>query len=152
MGRSSRRKKSYRQYRRVESFPRSLPTRRLDKNLRDLSLAVQPNLERRQFEPSIQEFPDEFRATVNEKFVVDRNGSPVNVKLAEQLPIPNNRNLQKSSVPGLRYYVSDREKIVPLCSRRRSRRAVLFALRRTGKGSARGKRHVWKEESKIRCV
>lgn len=153
MGRS-RKKKSYRQDRRVESFPRSLPALRPDKNLRALALAARLDLERRQFEPSVKEFPDEFRAKIDEKFVGDQTGTPVYFRqvLSDKLPIQRNSNLQKGTLPSLHYYVFDNRRYVPLCARRSARRAVLFALRRTGKGSKRGKKHIWKAESKIRCI
>lgn len=153
MGRS-RKKKSYRQDRRVESFPRSLPARRPDKNLRDLSLADERNLRRRQFEPSVKEFPSEFRTARPEKHVVNYEGVPVFLQRTAPAPVENvnNRDVRKSQLPALHTYVSERYDKLPLCDRRRVRRSVLFALHKTGKGSAKGKRHLWTEESKIRCV
>lgn len=148
-------KSSHRQSRKVASFPRSRPIRRLDENLRVIStLAAQPDLVRRQFEPSIQEFPDEFRAKSDEKFPVSDQGIPVQLTRTASPPLVNvnKNNVRKSQLPALHYYVSERSDNVLLCSRRRVRRSVLFALRRTRKGSAKGKSHLWTEKSKIRCV
>lgn len=151
---AKRRKNSHRRYRSVQSFPRSLVTRRLNENLRGLPLGARPNLERRQFVPSIQEFPDEFRTQSDEKFLVSSEGVPVQFTRTASPPVVNvnKNNVRKSQLPALHYYVSERQNDVLLCSRRRVRRSVLFALRRTRKGSAKGKSHLWTEKSKIRCV
>ena len=65
--------------------------------------------------------------------------------------------VRKSGVQGQRLqpqvrYVFRDPKTALVCVRRRTRRAVMFALRKTGKGGARtNRRAVWTDKSRIVC-
>lgn len=66
--------------------------------------------------------------------------------------LPENHNeVRDAELPPVHTYFSHPSE-VNVCKRRRIRRSVLFAMRKTRKGSGRGKRHNWTEKSRIRCV
>lgn len=66
--------------------------------------------------------------------------------------LPENHNeVRDAQLPPVHTYFSKPTE-VNVCVRRQQRRRVLFALRKTRKGSGRGKRHNWTEKSRIRCV
>lgn len=61
------------------------------------------------------------------------------------------RNFVSNVLPAMHTYFQDHRRVI-VCIRRRLRRAVLFALQKTGKGgSRRNRRPHWTEQSYIRC-
>lgn len=54
-------------------------------------------------------------------------------------------------VPPRMYHRFETPRRVPVCVRREDRRRVLFALRKSGKASARSRRANWTAKSYIRC-
>lgn len=149
--RSRKRKKS------VQSAPRPLVTRQTDREFANFSSRREVLPERRQFEPiKIKEFDDEFTPIRSEEVPSRVGGS--HAKIATRISgsaLPGDDihdSMRESPLPALHDYFQERPELVTSCARRRQRRSVLFALRRTNAGSARGKKHIWTETSKIRCV
>lgn len=112
---------------------------------------------RRQFDfyddlpPSKMELPDDlFNRDIEIYTRISGDPAPVHQGL------PRNANLlrvrESSLLPALHSYFSDPPERVTPCVRRDRRRRVIFALQKRRKGSGRGKKHNWTEESKVRCV
>lgn len=59
--------------------------------------------------------------------------------------------MRKQRMPSrLRYEFSDPDRTL-VCQRRKTRRAVIFAMQRAGKGGKRNRRARWTEKSRISC-
>lgn len=133
---------------------RKVAARKTENLRQDLLLAR----ERRQYDrsrqfdlpPSIMEMSDDFTGDYQETY------SRVDGRPASVVQLPTNRNnvrLRESHLQeAVHAYFQDSPQLVSECQRRSRRRSVLFALRRTHKGSGRGKEHKWTEMSKVRCV
>lgn len=139
-----------------QEFTRSLVTHRMNENLRDLSLGAERALRLRQFDHH-KEFDDEFSARhaaevptridgTNAHIVERISGRPLSAASRFHDSMPEER------LPPVHDYFQERPEVVSVCARREQRRSVLFALRRTRKGSGSGKKHNWTPLSKVRCV
>lgn len=151
MGKMARRRR--RRQKRVQSVPRSLPTHMTGKELRDFIPRREPLRERRQFVSTIKEFDDEFTIRRAKEVPARVDGIPARHRKQLSMPkaVESNDYMREGHVSSLHDYFSERPELVAPCVHRKQRRAVLFALHRTAKGSGAGKSHVWTAESTIRC-
>lgn len=157
MAKKSKRKKD-RSYSRVSSNPTS---RRTLAQMRDPFPGRSRLLARRFVKP------ESFRSIINRQiedlrhdasnFVNDNQVGPVYRDTSGSVAETEWQHIRKSDMQGKRMQPQVRiafrnPKNALVCVRRRVRRAVMFALRRTGKGGARRNRKaVWSDRSRIVC-
>lgn len=87
-------------------------------------------------------YPHELRDTLFR----DVSGAPAQVS---RRPADSSRRSVQGVLPAL-YHRFETPRAVPVCLRRSNRRRVLFALRKTGRGSS-NRRARWTAKSFIRC-
>lgn len=81
----------------------------------------------------------------------ERSPRPVLGKaMARRSPLHKSPVLQQNLSPEVRDVLLDSERALE-CTRRETRRQVMFALHRTGKGGRKNKEAVWTDDSYISC-
>lgn len=84
---------------------------------------------------------------IRDEIYRDVSGTPAQISVGPSRP----SRPPVQGLPQRMYHRFETPRRVPVCIRRETRRRVLFALRRSGKASARSRRAHWTAKSYIRC-
>lgn len=105
--------------------------------VRSPSITIDPLIEDRRILPH----------AIRDEIYRNVSGTPAQISVGPSRPT----RPQVYRMPPPMYYRFETPRRVPVCIRRETRRRVLFALRRSGKASARTRRAHWTSKSYIRC-